>query len=535
MVLQSQASNVHKLLMDNRLTIHCNVAKDRARSIEFIRASNSVRAYLLDPDPAVIDIALETGKRVGVRLFDPLGDYNGGRYKNFDNEYHTIPGRTPEMVFNWLANSEYSKYRGNKNVQFILGMNEPSNNNPEDLARGITWATDWGQICAANNFGALMGGFNITKSLRLIGNDNGTAYAPDVDNGIWDILMQVAHRYPEWLTIDIHVYSAFRAWYQFVGDPYNKVDMLNPPGYAKISWQRTSDGNYPAQWYVGRSAPLLIRKQEKGYTNAQFGIGEMPVDNMSDPPTARIIDAVANEFTRPGFEAQRIRGIRSLRTLFRYWNNLMAASYTNVQFCNDAFKDCTWMHQEYPHAQYLAYYAGNSNPEWVAYNVFHEEMRPLVNLIQSYIPEDTQETPIMTFRDALVRSTSVQGTNLRDAPNGNVVSKLTSEPIRVQVSEGTQFAGSYAWRILIIDGKELYAADSYIIISEIMTDPQPPEDIEGLIELAVRKWINEEFDNELYLHISADGSASHAVLRSTTFILQALLDIIKVELSKGSN
>lgn len=525
--------------MASRLTIHSNVAKDRARSLEFARSSNSSSVYFLDPDTAAIDIVLnETNKDVHVRIFDPLEHYQGGRNKTFDNDYHNLV--SVDTVFSWLVNSEYKKYRGNKRVRFIVGMNEPSNNSVADLSRGINWAAYWGKLCATNQFGALMGGFNIAKSLRLINTNKGSALAPDVDEGIWDILLQVAHEYPEWVIIDEHDYAPFREWYQYVNDPYNQAAMLNPPTQATISWQRTEDGQYPPNWYMGRSAPLIIRCEEKGYDRAQFGVGECPVDNMSD--NADIINEVADRFTRPGFESQRIRGIRSLRNLFAFWNNIAAPTYTDNEFGADAFRGVLWMLRVYPSKwfRYFAYYAGNSNPDWMAYakniseaqNVFHDEMRPLYNLIAAH-NEAVQELPDMTLETKLVRSTSASGTNLRDTPSGRIVGKLTLEPIRAEVSNETQLFNGYQWRIIIIDSKEYYAADKFIIIDDIPETPTIPND--ETIKVAVQAWFDENFDDELYLHVGADGSIPRSVMRSMIRIKRAMLLLVEDELDSEDN
>lgn len=520
--------------MDNRLTVNCNVAKNRNESLDFARRSNSGSVYFLDPDPQAIHIALDTGKRVRVRIFDPFGDYQGGRYPTFDNEFHNI--HTPEDCLNWLLHSEYAQFRGNKNVQFILGMNEPTNNSPEDLQNVIIWVAYYGQLLAENQFGALLGGFNIAKSMRLINTGKGSALAPDVDSGLWDVLLRVAHKYHEWVTIDIHVYSTLRAWFQSVGDPHNKERLFEAHDSDAILWERMPDGNYPPQWYVGRSAPLYIRSNELGYTNAEFGHGEIIWDYMDD--RSAMMNALADEFRRGDypFSSRRLDGIRSLRRLFAYWRDVPDSQYTDVMFGEDAFKDLVFVHEQYPPrmSRYMAVFAGNFNEHWLTYNVFDLEMRPLLNRMINYQPAIHNDNGgFMTFKDALVRSTSASGTNLRDAPNGDVVDKLTDEPLRVQVSEGVEFVGSYNWRIIIIDGKELYAADKFIIISDIPEHPGIPS--EDLIRELVAQWFDEKFDDELYLHIGADGSIPRSVIRSMIGIQRAMLSLVEGELDREDN
>lgn len=488
----------------HRITLNMNVAEPRDPNLakQFVTESKSDWVYFLNPDPEWIRVALFAGKKVVARIYDPFGD---ARIGSFDNAFHTL--RTPLETFRWFKASAFAEFQF-LDVFFIIGMNEPSANSSEDIAKGIHWAVDFGKLMVDDGYKVDLGGWNITKSIRMFALSDGAVACPDVDLGIWDPLLKFAHDNSRDVVVDIHVYTVGRAWGQLVaGFPMNRVTMNNPP--SEILWLSRLNGEYRPYYHFAREQALYIRMQEKGWFDVRFGIGECIWDNMADISSQVAI--MRRAFGRPEF-MHDMRGIRSLRNYYAYLAGFSLEEYslyTDEAFGRDAFTDLKWMDLVYPNnVVYMAIFAWNTNQMWEAYDISHPEMRHLVALIKDQLetfPDNLFSEAESPFPIPPVNGwvesdlvLKVSGLNFRKSPSGEIL--FTLKRSQEVLSFDLQYPhDGYIWQLIQVNGQtgwialeQLTPSKVFAVLSPVVVNPIPPEipSIEDkLITFFIRKGV----------------------------------------------
>ncbi len=362
-----------------RPTLNMNWAERRnSLADQFLLNSNSDYIYLLNPTPEAVRLALQAGKKVIGRIFDPFGDYEPNN--SFDNQYHYK--RSPQEVYIWFVNSPFAEFH-HTNTYWLIGQNEPTADSEADIKKGNAWAVQYGKLMIADGYKVALGGWNVAKSIRMGWNDEKKhATAPDVDAGHWDDVLQFAHENTEDVIIDLHTYTVGRAWGQLKkGFPFDREAMSSPPD-EPLKWgERLNGGHYP-YWHFGRSNALIVRIKQMGWNQARFGIGESIWDNMADLKVK-----VAEMRERFGIERfmDDMRGLPSLRRYYAYLADVKDELYSDDMFANDAWQDVKWIDSELPeNFEYIATYAWNVNILWTAFDVSGPSLRPFVHNMATY-------------------------------------------------------------------------------------------------------------------------------------------------------
>ena len=443
-----------------RITANINVAepRDEQRMRDFIQFGNQDYVYLLNPNPEIIYFALAAGKKVIARIYDPFGD--SGNIESFDNQFHDL--HSAEETFNWFLHSEFAQFR-DMQVYFIMGMNEPTANSTADIKKGVDWAVTFATNMVASYYRVNLGGWNISKSIRLVGGGQGEAHCTDVDNGVWDPLLEFAHVFSDFVIIDLHSYTVGRAWSQLVGPsfPFDKDGMNNPP--KSLEWWIRFKGHYHPYWHFAREQALYVRMAEQDWLDVRFGYGECIWDNMAD--ISDKVESMRTRFGRPRFHYD-MRGILSLRRYYAYlaYMEHEEASYTDIMFGEDAFGDLKWIDDVVPiNLDYIAPFAWNENSFWIAYDLSHPELSHLIELIKNqpthvFITENTGEEPMPTYQEfpELGLSDWIQGTFTVQVSSLRFRAQPTVEGSIVDYISG-QFTGSMYNIPNTADGYDWYA------------------------------------------------------------------------------
>lgn len=437
----------------NRITSSINVAQPSSEGAmrRFIRDTKSDYVYLFNANPAIIQFALDMGKKVIVRIYDPFGDQ--ARDPFFDNVFHTY--HTAEETFDWFIRSEFAQFH-HSDVYFIVGVNELSANGPADIAAGITWTIRWSRLMLAANFKVNMGGWNISKSMRMVGRADGSAAAPDVDNGIWDPLLKFAHDNYRNVIIDIHVYTLGRAWSQLVdGFPFDIEKVNNPP--ESLNWWQRLKGHFYPYWHFGREHPLYVRMLEQGWMKARFGYGECVWDAMAD--VNDVMQQMRQRFGRPQY-THDMRGILSLRNYYAYLAGFEGREheYPDELFGEHAFQDMLWMDDVCPiNVDYMAIFTMSENIFWIAYNIGHPEAHTLVENIVSqpgrvFEIDNGEEISMFDFPDLNsvhweegLLSVDVNSLNFRTEPLGTRIGSFARGVYSMTLHNDPINHGGFTW------------------------------------------------------------------------------------------
>lgn len=423
----------------NRLTVNANQS-DVTDSQRWREQTNSAWDYQLNPTPATIEDALRRGMKVAARVYDPFGD---GLDK--DNMFHLM--HTPQAAADRFLAGWYTDYFA-ENVYWLYGWNEPVAESDEESMRGqLAWFIDFADRVPDAKLA--LGGWNISKTIHLEPAGNGLTQARFVSAGVWDKLLEYAHDNRDRILLDIHIYTPCRVWWnkrRRDGVPADSPAMKYAPDDG-LTWQPIQNGLFAPQWHVGRSAPLIWRCRERGW-DVRFGVGECIWDYMAD-----VSDVLAPMERRWGLQEFQndFRGIRSLRGYYE-WLDMSDPPY--VGFHELAYSDMFWLDEQLPpEFEYIAIFAGHNNPMWDAYNVFHPDMAPFLELIADhesdtesngdnempdYVTPDTTDW-MFTNRGVARHVDDGNTTNVRGAPTtaAPVVGTLDYTGLQADVSDKT--------------------------------------------------------------------------------------------------
>lgn len=106
------------------ITLHLNAVYDWNRAAEFLAQEGIQTAFLLNANADQIQYALDhVSGIVTVRVFDPWNEFQNGANREFEKDI--ILRHEPQEFVNWInTHYDYSRFKHNKRVRFILGWNE---------------------------------------------------------------------------------------------------------------------------------------------------------------------------------------------------------------------------------------------------------------------------------------------------------------------------------------------------------------------------------------------------------------------------
>jgi hypothetical protein len=387
--------------------------------------------YLLDPEPRHIDMALQAGKKVVVRI-----------YAEGETTYHLR--HRPEQVVQWLS-SVFGQYR-HREVYFIVGVNEPNAPFSQNWDGLHDWLIQYGGLAIKEGFGVVLGGFNTSKSIRA----DGQGFAIDVRAGVWDELLNFAHNNPRAI-IDFHDYTTGRPWSQQV----DRLDLVATRNHQPRPLIWDDPVNLHHQWHIGRLAPLYARAKALGF-RIRWGLGECYHDHMGDLGEVR---QILNARYGMGEYSNNIRGTRSH---YRYYAAISGqARFGWDDMARMVEEDLRWLDSNYPpEFEYMAIFAYNRNSHWIAYDWSAPEMGACVDMLLSY---EHQERPTVIENKEPVQIDVLTTVPLRvrdrASIQGNVVGQLGAGlRISTHASPDLIRRDLYDWLMLEYEGRVVYAA-----------------------------------------------------------------------------
>lgn len=413
----------------NRFTFHFNCQNmPQEGYLRFLGGSASW-VFLLDPSHDHIDAALGAGKRVVVRLFDPLGDYRG--QAQWGNDYYKR--RHAYEVVNHLKQF-FSKYTQGQEVYFISGINEPHAGRDELLLQ-TQWVLEYARLALAAGFRVNLGGWNTSKSVSV--SPDGRIQYPEA----WTDLLRFASDHRERVMLDFHDYTTGRAWSQ----QHDRLDTLAARLWKPQPLRWDDEQNVNGQWHIGRHAPLIARARRLGL-RPRFCIGECLHDHMDDlGPIRQQLNA---RFGMPEFMGD----IRGTRSHYRYYAALSGqAGFGSHTLAEMLREDIAWLDAQYSEEfEVFALFAYNRNRDWIAYDFSAPEMASCFEMIRTYRSNNdmSQPNPPQVEHPEAAALDIVQTVRVREVPGtgGTILGQLAAG-IRVstRANRNTVQNQGYEW------------------------------------------------------------------------------------------
>jgi hypothetical protein len=384
--------------------------------------------YLLDPEPRHIDMALQAGKKVVVRI-----------YAEGETTYHLR--HTPEQVVHWLSTT-HGQYR-HREVYFIVGVNEPNKPYDQHWDGLHAWLIRYGGLAIKAGFGVVLGGFNTSKSIRELSGE-----ALDVKAGVWDDLLRFANNNPRCI-LDFHDYTTGRPWSQQV----DRLDLIATRNHQPRPLIWSDPVNIRDQWHMGRLAPLYARAKELGL-RIRWGLGECYHDHMGD------LGEVREKLNARYGMGEFMANIRGTRSHYRYYAALSGqAQFGWHDFAFMVEEDLRWIDSNYPpEFEYMAIFAYNRH--WTAYDWSAPEMGACIDMLLSYEHQE-RPTVIENKKPVQIEVLTTVPLRVRDRASiqGAVVGQLANGlRISTHASHDLIRKDGYDWLMLEYDGRVVYAA-----------------------------------------------------------------------------
>lgn len=455
------------------ISIHLNCVYDWDRIKVFLAQDGIHTALLLNANAEQIQYALDNVDGiVTVRVFDPWNEYAGGANREFEKDI--ILRHKPADFVQWInSHFNYSQFKGNKRVRFILGWNEMfyAGGDYQRSQNRAMIATAKALIEAG--YGVAMFGLAADKTLQIT----------DMNLGVWDEVIEFADEFSDWAHIDVHEYEVGRLASQHlkvqsVGYPDSMIDphAMRQENWGTIAYE--GDGIY-SNWHIGRVAWLLVRAEKLG-KQIFWARGECGWDFKDDGKLrAFIANVFSPQFGRPS-------GANTLRPLITHL--LGAQSLSDSQLDDELWKDLEWIaSQDPPNCLQNIVFCWHNHSEHRAFNLAeanHARLRLLMGKQNGRpsIPPMVQNPPINVMQAYTVQS--LEGNVLlRNAPNASgtsILGRVTVAPVRVfralleNYTEGKYpKASGHPWEYLYFPEADLYAWIASDLVKFTAVNPPP--------------------------------------------------------------
>lgn len=451
----------------------------------FLRQPGIQSVLLLNANPEQIQYCLDNcSGLITVRVYDPFNEANTGLGENFEKDI--MLRHQPWEFVAFLNRTDIGRFKGNKRVRYILGWNEPyyrdGKQQKDQLVGMIAVAT----AMIEAGYGVALLGVATDKSLQIV----------DVENGVWDNLIDFAIDNSDWVHLDCHEYELTRPANQFLKSypvpfPHSIID---PASMAFENWGRIpySGDGIKTNYHIGRIALLLDRAMFRRGKHFFWTRGEMGYDTKTDGP----LDSFVKNIFTPKFGFPM--GLNSLRKLFEFL--LGGRPLTDKEFDIEVYRDMHWWTSQDPKSCLGNYFfAWNGSPRWASCDVSNGKHSYLLSLLGAQQAEGNggelpPELPTIDFAQPYsVFSKNANNIIIRTNPT-------TAAPqTGVYVTPAPQFAfipkgdyphpqaDGYSWAYLSLSGFKGWVAERLVQFTAVNNSQCEAELEAAKIELASLK------------------------------------------------
>jgi len=182
----------------------------------------------------------------------------------------------------------------------------------------------------------------------------------------------------------------------------------------------------------------------------------------------------------PSYMAQfgKPQGLPSLRPLF---NKLMGKTLSDVELCEEGYKDLQWFVSQDPDCLSNAIFADNQHSEHKGFNVGQLAYEHLYTLLgqqkpMASIPVPTPEPTFPDFALLPYRVRTLKQSNIRKTPEGELLSStaITTEWQDAMMSVQTWQGQDFAWARIELNGLSGWVAKTTNFEYELIEVVPPP-------------------------------------------------------------